>query len=168
MKKTIIIVILLIYIASIAVVNFFGLETKVFDGDTYVDYISIKSVLLHNENTVELMAEAYVGENRDIPLYVFDFIPAPDDDPYTGDDESIVKNPNAVQVNCEVFPHNADNTSVKFEIDEASMDGLVEFHDLSKTFIFLKSNKIVYVTIRATDGSNKSTTIAIWGRAPKE
>ena len=39
MKKTIVIITLLIYIASIAVVNFFGLEVKVFDGITYVESI---------------------------------------------------------------------------------------------------------------------------------
>ena len=49
MKKTIVIVIILIYIASIAVVNFFGLEVKVFDGITYVESIQCNSITVHNE-----------------------------------------------------------------------------------------------------------------------
>ena len=39
MKKTIVIVILVVYIASIAVVNFFGLKIKEFEGVEYVEEI---------------------------------------------------------------------------------------------------------------------------------
>ena len=44
------------------------------------------------------------------------------------------------------------------------MESVAVFHELSKTFIFLEPEIILYVTIRATDGSKKSTTIAIMGR----
>lgn len=160
MKKTIIILILIIYIASIAVVNFFGLEIKAFDGTTYVESISCNTVTLQNENPVELTASVILDG---IPVFEFDFIPAPEGESYTADDESIVKNPNAVQVNYEVLPHLADNTSVKFEYDSASMEGIAVFHELSKSLIFLKPDKMVTLTIRSADGSNKSTTIQIIG-----
>lgn len=166
MKKTLVIIILVIYIASIAVVNFFGLEIKVFDGTTYVESIACNTVTLQSENPIELTPSRYRGTNNDIPLFIFDFTPAPDGESYTADAESIVTNPNAVQVNYEVLPHLADNTEVKFEFDEAAMDGFAVFHELSKTFIFLKPNKLFNVTIRSTDGSNKSTTISIMGRIP--
>lgn len=161
MKKTLVIVILAVYIASIAVVNFFGLEIKVFDGVTYVEGIECKTVTLHNENSIILEPEYY--DKNGIPVFVFDFIPASEDAPYTEDPESIISNPNAIQINYEVLPHLADETGVKFVYDENSMAGSVVFHELSRTFVFLKPNRIYTITIKAIDGSNKSTQIKIMG-----
>lgn len=164
MKKTIIIIILIVYIASIAIVNFFGLEIKVFDGITYVDSIECSTITVQNENPVTLEAKQQLHGH---PLFIFDFIPASEDKPYTAEDESIVSNPNAVQINYEVFPHLADETGVKFEYDLNAAEGLVVFHEISRTFVFLKPNKIITITIRSTDGSNKSTQIQVMGRIPK-
>ena len=164
MKKTIVIIILLIYIASIAVVNFFGLEVKVFDGITYVESIQCNTITLRNENPVTLSPKQTLAGK---PLFIFDFVPAPEDQPYSDDDESIIANPNAIQINYEVLPHLADETGVKFEYDTEAMEGAVVFHELSHTFVFLKPNKVITVTIKATDGSNKSTQICIMGRIPK-
>ena len=164
MKKTIVIVILVIYIASIAVVNFFGLEIKVFDGITYVSDIRCDSITVQNQTPVTLEPKQSLGGK---PLFMFDFIPAPEDDPYTTEDESIVVNPNAVQINYEVFPHLADETGVQFEYDRDAMEGVVVFHELSRTFVFLQPNRAITVTIKAIDGSNKSTQIVIMGRIPK-
>lgn len=164
MKKTIVIVILVVYIASIAIVNFFGLEIKVFDGVTYVEDIMCDSITVHNQTPVTLEpAQGLAGK----PLFIFDFIPAPADDPYTTEDESIVQNPNAVQLNYEVFPHLADETGVTFEFDTEAHEGAVVFHELSHTFVFLEPNHIITVTVKAIDGSNKSTQVAIMGRLPK-
>ncbi len=164
MKKTLIIIILVVYIASIAIVNFFGLEIKIFDGITYVQSIECSTVTIQNENPVTLSPKQQL---HDKPLFIFDFIPAPDDSPYTAEDESVISNPNAVQINYEVFPHLADETGVKFEYDKESNDGYVVFHELSRTFVFLKPNRIITITIKATDGSNKSTQIQVMGRIPK-
>ncbi len=164
MKKTIIVLILVVYIASIAVVNFFGLEIKIFDGITYVESIECATVTVQNENSVTLSPAQYLNG---IPLFIFDFIPAPEDAPYTSEPESIVTNPNAIQINYEVFPHLADETGVKFEYDDASMEGTVVFHEMSRTFVFMKPNKMFRITIRATDGSNKSTQIYVMGKVPK-
>ena len=163
MKKTIVIILLVVYIASIAVVNFFGLEIKIFDGITYVEQIKCNTITVRNESAVTLEPKQMLGGK---PLFIFDFIPADEDNPYTTDAESIINNPNAVQINYEVLPHLADSTEVKFEFDAAAMDGVAVFHDLSKSLIFLEPEVILYVTIRATDGSNKSTTIAIMGKNP--
>jgi len=161
MKKTILILILIVYIASIAVVNFFGLEVKVFDGIKYVESIECATITVQNENPVTLEPRQQLHGN---PLFIFDYTPAPENAPYTTEDESIITNPNAVQINYEVFPHLADETGVNFEYDKNAADGVVVFHEVSRTFIFLKPNKIITITIRATDGSNKSTTIQVMGR----
>lgn len=163
MKKTLVIIIIAVYIASIAVVNFFGLEIKNFEGVTYVSEIKCETVTVQNENPVTVYPVPNYNYNGG-PLFIFDFIPSPDDAPYTTEDLSIITNPNAVQINCEALPHNADNSSVKFIYDEASMDGYVVFNELSRTFVFLRPNKVVTITIESTDGSNKSTKISIMGK----
>jgi hypothetical protein len=165
MKKTIVIILLVVYIASIAVVNFFGLEVKIFDGVTYVQGIQCNSITVQNETPVTVESKQMLGEK---PLFIFDFVPADEDNPYTADAESIINNPNAVQINYEVLPHLANETSVKFEYDEQTNEGAVVFHELSRTFVFLKPNRAITVTIRATDGSNVSTQIVLMGRIPKD
>ena len=78
MKKTIVVIILAVYIASIAIVNFFGLEVKVFDGITYVESIQCDTVTLRNESSAKLYPITYLGEKGDIPLFEFTFIPNAD------------------------------------------------------------------------------------------
>ena len=165
MKKTIVIVILVVYIASIAIVNFFGLEIKVFDGVTYVDYILCDSITVRNQNALRLEPMQTLPEGT--PLFIFEFIPPPADSPYTTEDASIMTNPNAIQINYEVFPHLADETGVVFEYDKAAMEGSVVFHELSHTFVFLKEKQMITVTIKAIDGSNQSKQIAIMGLTPQ-
>ncbi len=162
MKKTIVIIILAVYIASIAVVNFFGLEIKMFDSITYVTSIQCDTVLFHGDNSKELTPSQYVGKDGNTPLFIFDFIPADLENPYTTDIESVTKNPNIIQLNYEVMPHLADESGVKFEYDEAA--GVAVFHDLSTSFVFIQPNKLFTITVRATDGSNVSTQICIMGR----
>ena len=164
MKKTLVIIIIAVYVSSIVVVNLFGLKDQVFDGVTYVDFIKCETVTVQNENPVTLTPKQIISG---VPLFMFDFIPAPDGSSYTTDAESIITNPNAVQINYEVLPHDANNTKVKFIFDEDAMDGVVVFNELSRTFIFLKPNRKVNIKIESSDGSKISTTISIMGRIPK-
>ena len=166
MKKVIVIVILVVYLASIAVVNFFGLEIKLFDGIKYVESIQCNTITVQNENPVTL--EPTQTLNGNVPLFIFDFIPAPEGTVYTTEDESIVNNPNAVQINYEVFPHLADESGVEFIFDKDALEGVVVFHEMSRTFVFLQDMRLITVTIKAIDGSNKSTTIKILGRKATE
>ena len=166
MKKVIVIVILVVYLASIAVVNFFGLEIKVFDGIKYVESIQCNSITVQNENPVTLGPTQTLSGN--VPLFIFDFIPAPEGTVYTTEDESIVSNPNAVQINYEVLPHLADESGVEFIFDKEALEGVVVFHEMSRTFVFLQDMRLITVTLRAIDGSNKSTTIKILGRKATE
>ena len=162
MKKTIVVIILAVYIASIAIVNFFGLEVGMFDGITYVESIQCDTVLFYGDNSKELSPTSYTGKNGNIPVFVFDFIPQDEEAPYTSDAASLQDNPNIIRINYEIFPHLADEAEVKFEYDEGA--GTATYHELSSSFIFLKPNKMFTVTIRATDGSNVSAQVCIIGR----
>ena len=157
MKKTIIIIIIAIFISSIAIINFFGLEVKQFEGITYVTNIQCDTATFHGDNSKELQADY----KADIPTFIFDFIPPSSSNAYTSDPEDVLKNPNIIQLNYEIFPHLADETGVRFEYDDAS--GVAVFHELSSSFVFLQPNKILTVTVRATDGSNVSTKVRIMG-----
>ena len=160
MKKTIVVIILAVYIASIAIVNLFGLEIGVFDGVTYVSQIQVDTVTFHGDNSKVLWATQYAGKDGNIPVFEFNFIPADENNPYTLD--NLTDNPNIVEINYEVMPHLADAQEVKFEYDEEA--GVAVFHELSGSFIFLKPDVALTITIRAIDGSNISTQIRIKGR----
>lgn len=159
MKKIFIVLILIVFIASIVVVNFFGLEIKQFDGVKYVEYITCETITVQTEDPQTIYASTSSKEGY--PRFIFNFVPADPDNPYTTDDESVVTNPNAITLDYEVFPHLANDTSVKFIFDEEAMAGKVVFHETSRTFVFLKPNEIFNITIKAMDGSNVSTTIQI-------
>ena len=164
MKKTIVLIILAVYIASIAVVNFFGLQVRIFDGITYIEGIQCDTVYFHGNNSELLKPVKFL--DGDIPLFVFDFIPPEDPNkPYTTDPESLTSNPNVIQLNYEIFPHRATDSAIVFEYDKNAEYAV--YHELSGAFIFLKSDVVLDVVIRAVDGSNVSTRIAIYCRAPK-
>ena len=164
MKKTIVIVILVVYIASIAVVNFFGLKIKEFDHVEYVQEIKCDSITVLNETPVTV--SPYIPEpdanGIAIPEFYFDFIPGT----YTADAASIASNPNRVRLDYEVLPHAADGSNVGFVFqDTFDKDGnlLVDFDEATQTFVFLAPIEMIEVTLKSTDGSNIKTTIRIMG-----
>lgn len=159
MKKTIVIVILVVYVASIAVVNFFGLAIKEFDGVEYVQEIKCNSITVMNENPKTYGVDKINDDG--IPEYRFDFI----DGKYTNDPESLASNPNAVRIDYEVLPHTADGSKVDFIFEEKPY---VHFDEETKTFVFLRNNRSLTVTLVSTDGSNVKTTIVIKSRSPEK
>ena len=163
MKKTIVIVILVVYIASIAVVNFFGLAIKEFDGVEYVEEIKCNSITVMNENPKTYGEHQFPADKvpeDGIPEYWFNFI----DGDYDKTPESLASNPNAVRIDYEVLPHTADGSKVDFIFEERNY---VYFDEETRTFVFLKNNRSLVVTIVSTDGSNVKTTIEIKSRTFK-
>ena len=160
MKKVLVIVILVIFIASVAIVNFFGLEVGIFDGTTYVTSIQCDSVILRRESGGEIGPSSYMSSD-DSPIFTVPFIKSNDPGGYTMDDASLMKNPNAVEINYAVFPYNADDQGVSFIYDTAAIEGVAYFSESIKTLVFLKPNVMVSITLMATDGSNISTKLNI-------
>lgn len=104
MKKAVIIIIVLIYIASVALVSFFGLQFKVFE-----EVIPVERIEITNEG------QKYSETQGD---YI---VIRPDAD---GD--------RRVKIDYHVYPENASNTKVDFAYEEVegvtvSEDGLVTF-----------------------------------------
>ncbi len=158
MKKTIVIVILVVYIASIAVVNFFGLKIEEFDHVEYVQAIQCNGITVMNENPKSY--PVYKTGEDGIAEYRFDFIKGN----YTKDPESLASNPNVVYIDYEVIPHTAENPNVTITFDEAGVENFVHFDAERQCFVFLKAKRRIVVTISATDGSGATTTIKIMGR----
>ncbi len=164
MKKTIVIVILVVYIASIAVVNFFGLAIKEFDGVEYVEEIKCNSITVMNENPKtygEHQFENGKVPEDGIPEYWFGFI----EGNYDKTPESLASNPNAVRIDYEVLPHTADGSKVDFIFEEKNY---VYFDEETRTFVFLRNNRSLTVTIVSTDVSNVKTTIEIKSKSPEK
>ena len=156
MKKTIVIVILVVYIASIAVVNFFGLAIKEFEGVEYVQEIKCNGITIMDENQKSYGVDK-INEDG-LPEYRFKFV----NGEYTKDPESLANNPNVVRIDYEVIPHTADGSQVKFVFEEKNY---VHFDEATQTFVFLRNNRSLTVTIESTDGSNVKTTIVIKSRS---
>ena len=160
MKKTIVIVILVVYIASIAVVNFFGLSIKEFNGVEYVQEIECKSITVLNGNDERVEQHNKDAAEGEIPEFRFNFIPGE----YTMDPESLATNPNRIRLNYKVLPPTADGSQITFEYDEEGWAGIAYFDEARQEIVFLKKLKRITITLKSTDGSNVSTTIRIMGK----
>lgn len=161
MKKTVVIAIFLIYVASIVVVNFFGLEIAIFDGNTYVSEIRCDKLFLQSENGGEI---EYVNEKDGVKFFSFFFDPK--GEPYT--ESNLGSNPNTIVLLYHVYPENANNRKVSFVYDDSSEGTDWVFVRDKASVIFLTQQSSITVTIRSTDGSNKEEKIYIFCRKPKD
>ena len=135
MKKSVIILIALIYIASIALVSFFGLKFKVFDEIVYVSSIELLNTDIKEANETQKLEYDYY----------------------------VVIRPNAetgerrYQIEYRVHPDNATNQEVDFVYDESiegvsvSEDGIVAFDGPGS----------VIVSVVAKDGGGEETMVRL-------
>ena len=110
MKKVVIVAILAVYLASIALVNFFGLKVSIFEGTTYVTEINVERVVLHRDGDGKV--EKFLDDTG-TPNYYFEFAnllktgaeySENDKIEYSESDESIIANPNTVLIDYKVNP----------------------------------------------------------------
>ena len=131
MKKSVVILIAIIYIASIAIVSFFGLQFKVFD-----QVISVEKI--------ELLGSELFDESEIWGKYVI-----------------IRPDPNGqyrYHIQYRVYPDNASNSKVQFTFDKNSAPNVTVDETGLVTF---SSKGMVKVYIIATDGSNIQETLTI-------
>ena len=156
MKKTTIIAIFLVYLASILIVQFFGLQVVEMQGKEYVSEIVVQSLQLTNR-TAEQNQEVKLLQEDDPSIdfcYAFKFIRG--DEPYTADAESIAQNPNRIKINYEVKPYNAADKTVRFVYENSNVIFLEETNE----FVFLKKSGVT-MNMRANDASQVSLTLQI-------
>lgn len=134
MKKSVIVLIGIIYVIAIAVVSFFGLKIETFNQTVYV-------------TNIECTNENLKVSNDGVKYIVTTFV----------DDR---ENPTTVQLQWHVYPDDATRKIVKFIYDESK--GVATVNEFG-TVIFNKKGTIT-VYIKSTDGSNKQDTIKIIAR----
>ncbi len=185
MKKVVIVVILAVYLASIALVNFFGLKVSIFEGTTYVTEINVERVVLYRDGDGKV--EEFLDDTG-TPNYYFEFVNLLKTETeysenskveYSESDESIIANPNTVLIDYKVNPGNASNKNVDFVFSQKigeednkvylGVNGSVKavFLKDKHVLIILQPRFFVDIMLRATDGSNVSTSICVYATNPK-
>lgn len=161
MKKTVILAIFIAYIASIMIVQFFGLKVVERQGNVYITEIEVsgfeftnrdESVDAKYKKVVRLSDAAGKQTNR----YAGYFIPGT----YDMSEESLASNPNRVKILYTIVPYNATHLELSFEYDRNAVEGAVYFDENTYEFVFLKA-KTVSIIITSHDGSNVKADIGI-------
>lgn len=138
MKKSVIILIALIYVLSIALVSFFGLKAKDFHEIVYTNGIE-----LLNEN---IKIDKETGEPYDV-VY-------PD-----------ANGEWKYQLKYRVHPDNATDNSVTFSMDEQAKSYATI--DENGIVTLTRANRSVTITIQANDGSGAKASITLTSRRAK-
>ncbi len=134
MKKSVIILIAIIYLASVALVSFYGLQPKLFDEVVYVDRIEFLNEDIKPKDDGTLYAVIRGADSDGLWRY---------------------------QIEYRAYPDNATDKTVDYtilspqpnvEIDEET--GLVTF----------KKRGVVTIMLKPRDGSDVSVTLEIWAR----
>ena len=134
MKKSVIIVIALIYIAAIALVSFLGLNPKVYNDITYVESIKVTSdreiKKIQGEDSIHFLNEFKADGTRTIQLY------------------------------CEVKPDNATNSKVNYVLEKDNTYATVDENGLIT--ITESGTHIFPIFIVSDENTSISQKIVIW------
>ena len=136
MKKSVVVLIGIIYIAAIALVSFFGLKAKEYNAVVYADSIEILNEgLMVNEETGERYAVVFADASGKL----------------------------AYQIEYRVGPDNASNKEVEFVYDKsfAAINGITV--DSNGVVSFAEAGSSIDISLIAKDGSGTvSETITIY------
>lgn len=132
MKKSVIIIIGVIYIASIVLIGFFGMKITAYDEILYVTKIEClnQNATTSSDGTLTLM-------------FNYDSSKSPEE--------------NVLQIEWKVYPEDASNKRVAFVYDVDSKVGSVDKYGR----VFLKKKGLLLVYIQSTDGSAVGKTLQI-------
>ena len=124
MKKSVVILIALIYVVSIALVSFFGLQFKVFN-----EIVPVEKIELLNENPkYKTEKNSETGEVTQVPYFVI---------------EPNANGERLFQIETHVYPDNATDKKVEYSYDKSntsvtvSEDGLVRFEKAGSVTIYM-------------------------------
>ena len=134
MKKSVVIVIALIYVAAIALVSFLGLNPKVYNQNVYVEGIAV---------TADHEIEKYQGEDTIYFLNEFN-----------------ADGTRTVKLNCEVKPDNATNKKLNFVLENDNTAASVDENGLIT--ITEPGTHVFPVFIVSAENPTISSKIIIW------
>ena len=161
MRKGVIIAIIIAYIASILVVQFFGLQIVGVEGNVYVSEIEIRGFEYVNrahltDPKYEIMKKITDLDDEDAIHYAGYFVPGT----YDKSEESLASNPNRIKVLYDIFPYNATHANITFDYDTASNDSVIYYDQETQEIVFLKPRTVTFV-LNTHDGSKVSVEMQI-------
>ena len=138
MKKSVVVLIGIIYIASIALVSFFGLKYKVFEEVVYVE-------------SVELLNEGLLAPDFEADFDYYALV-APNE-----------QGELRYQIKYRVHPDNATDQSVDFVLEDASGDGVQTTATVDKNGVVIMDSvgTAVIVTVIAKNGSGEKASVSV-------
>lgn len=152
MKKSVFLIIVIIFVASILFIGLFGMEIALFNEKLYVSQIVVT-----NEDNEQY--SVYESESEKITYITFFY-----NGDYEGDWQSGY-NPNTVILSYRVVPEDATNRKVAFSYDSSFEGGVNPYGEVTENGIVrFKMPGILIVTITALDGSNTKTRVAVIAR----
>ena len=134
MKKSVVIVIALIYVAAIALVSFLGLNPKVYNQNVYVEGIVVDS---------DHIIEKYRGEDA---IYFLN--------------EFKADGTRKIQLNCAVKPDNATNPKLNFALESGNTFATVD--ETGLITITEPGTHVFPVFIVSAENPTISQKITIW------
>ena len=144
MKKSVIILIAVIYVAAIAIVSFFGMDFEMFEQVIYVEEVKLKNEGLDFSN--KSTPEWKKWNTKIYPL-----------DSYVDDGQIVFEF--AYQLEVEVLPKDATDKTVKYTVSSVKDGVTVDITPDGLVTITSKSNTSVTILITPNDGSNTMTSI---------
>ena len=169
MKKSTLILILVVYVASIVIINFFGMSVKVYDEE-----VAVSSVTCTNEDDPDNGVSITEGSSGTKTIVVDFVAPAFDIDennePIKDDEGNVIFKDGGTTLFLEVDvkPNNAWKKQVDYVYDQDNKN--VCFHTDGtgrKTgMVLFYAPTMFYCTIESTDGRFIRTTVLIWVKAP--
>lgn len=146
MKKVTLILISIIYIASIILISVFGMKSVL-----YITVVSVRNIVCTNQTDTEKNVD--VRYNNDIIMIRM---------PFTGSGDYITESGTMLQLEWHVYPDNASNKEVKFVYDKENPRVNFFLVDQKEVGLILFSGKtFLEVQIMATDGSRVFAEINI-------
>lgn len=161
MKKTVILAIFLAYIASILIVQFFGLKVVEMKGTVYITNIEVSGFEFTNRDDIQDAKYHKVIQLKDTSgklqdQYAGYFVPGE----YDKTPDNLKNNPNRVKILYKIVPYNASNQQITFDYDTTTLDEIIYFDEETYEFVFLKPRSIS-VVLTSRDGSVVRTQIGI-------
>ena len=156
MKKTVIIAILIIYLASILAVNFFGLQMVVSSPTVYVEEIKMNGITLERTEEQGSLETFAVPNDDGYMSYRFYFVNG------NWSLDNVDSNPNVVKLNYEVLPEGANQKDVDIVYAQEDAVNIVVRAEEGE-IVFLK-RATVKITLVSKDGSLVKTSFWVSAR----
>ena len=161
MRKGVIIAIIIAYIASILVVQFFGLQIVGVESNVYVTGIEVYGFDFTNRDGIEDAKYQKVAKIRNVTgkeeiHYGGYFYPGT----YDMSEESLSTNPNRIKVDYRVEPYNATHPEISFAYDKTTLEGVIYVDPETNEIVFLKPRTVTFI-LTSRDGSTIRKEIKI-------